>query len=117
MARPQLGAHVQLECETENYWYIIPVCLKHSTTADSLEIDDATVLASAHVNETCGKQMPLGNVSPDDMPVTVAPNIVTQEKEKVTAKELRERAASDTNRYYSKRKVRRVEPPELGLMY
>jgi hypothetical protein len=116
-AKPQLGAHVQLEYETENYWYIIPVCLKHSISAPSLEIDDSTALASAHVNETCGKQMSIGNIFPDEVPVTIPTTVVTQETEKVTVKELRERAASDTNRYYSKRKIRRVEPPALGLMY
>jgi len=117
MAPAQMGAHVQLETETENYWYIIPVCLKHSMIAPSLEIDDATVLVSTNVNETCGKQMPVGNILLDDLLTTAPPKVVIPEEPKTTAKELREKAASDTNLYYSKRKLKRVEPPALGMMY
>jgi hypothetical protein len=117
MATPQLGAHVQIDNETENYWYIIPLCLKHSISATSLEIDDATVLVSAHVIENCGKQMPIGNIQPQDLPATIATNPMMHEQEKAKAQDLRGRSDTEMLRVYGKPKVRREEPPALGLMY
>jgi hypothetical protein len=67
MGKPELGAHVQKDSSTDGNWYIIPLCVKHSMRAASLEIADTTTLVSAHVNETCGKQMPLGNFWPHEL--------------------------------------------------
>ena len=74
MAKPQLGAHVQKDSSTDTTWYIIPLCVKHSIRAASLEICDTTALVSAHVNETCAKQMPIGNVWPHDLQTVLALN-------------------------------------------
>ncbi len=74
MGKPQLGAHVQKEDATENDWFIIPLCVKHSMRAESLEIVDTTILVSAHVSETCARQMPIGNVWPHELRAAIAMN-------------------------------------------
>jgi hypothetical protein len=64
MCKPELGAHVQKDSSTDKSWYIIPLCVKHSVKAASLEVVDTTTFVPAHVNETCARQMPIGNAWP-----------------------------------------------------
>ncbi len=54
--KPEVGAHVQKEGTTDSGWYIVPMCKAHNgETGKTLQIRDATKLASANVSETCGK--------------------------------------------------------------
>lgn len=118
MTAPQLGVHVQIENETENYWWIIPLCLKHSVSAASLEIDDSTVLVSAHVIENCGKPVPVAEaVEPQGLPKQSAPDTTNYEKDLARAKELRGHSDTTTFRSRGKRKARQEDPPALELTY
>jgi hypothetical protein len=54
--QPEAGAHVQLEGSTDSKWYIIPLCNAHGAeTGKTLEVSDGMELASANVDETCGR--------------------------------------------------------------
>jgi hypothetical protein len=117
MAQPQLGAHVQLENETEGYWYIIPLCLKHSTNTPLLEIDDSTVFVSAHVNENCAKQMPIGNVWPQELEASITASVSKEDPEIAKVQSMLDRAKRVAPAMYSKRKPTRPEPPALALTY
>src|SRR5580658_8786447 len=64
MGKPELGAHVQKDSPTDTNWYIIPVCVKHSIRAESLEVVDTAAFVSAHVSDTCEKLAPIGNAWP-----------------------------------------------------
>jgi len=74
LAKPELGAHVQRDSSTDSNWYIIPLCVKHSIQAASLEIADTTTFVSAHVSETCARQMPIGNVWLRELVATIGTN-------------------------------------------
>jgi hypothetical protein len=50
-----VGALVQKDSNTDNNWYIIPVCNKHNKEAAIIEIYPGTNLVSANVSKTCGK--------------------------------------------------------------
>jgi hypothetical protein len=78
MAKPELGAHVQKDDLDDTNWYIIPLCVKHSIRAEFLEIADTTIFVSAHVSETCGKQLPLGNAWPHELRAAIATNTLKQ---------------------------------------
>jgi hypothetical protein len=117
MAKPQLGAYVQSNNTYDSNWYIIPLCVKHSISAASLEIDDTTTLVSAHVNETCGKQMPIGNVWPHDLQTTIEISTLKHEADAAKAQILRGAAKEAKPQLYSKRKVRREEAPALRVAY
>jgi hypothetical protein len=117
IGKPQLGAHVQKDSVTDTGWYIIPLCVKHSVRVSSLEIVDTTKLVSAHVHETCGKQMPIGNVSPHELQATFAANALKQEIDIGSAQACCSRSKWAAPRLYSKRKHPRPEPPVLRLTY
>jgi hypothetical protein len=117
MGAAQLGAHVQKDCASDSGWYILPLCVKHSMRAALLEISDTTLLVSADVNETCGKQMPIGNVCLEELRVTIATNASKYEKDVAKAQEKRGVAVGAMPRLYGKRRIGRVEPPALRLMY
>ena len=52
---PTVGVHVQKE-GGDMSWFIVLLCAEHNgKTGQSLELSDLTSLASANVNETCGK--------------------------------------------------------------
>lgn len=51
---PEVGAHVQKDSETDNNWYILPLCKKHNKQSESLEICQEVSFASANINNTCG---------------------------------------------------------------
>ncbi len=55
MNKPEVGAHVQKDSLTDKKWYIIPLCSKHNTKAESLTVMDSTIFVSANVSETCEK--------------------------------------------------------------
>jgi hypothetical protein len=74
MARPELGAHVQKDNPADTNWYIIPLCIKHSIRAECLEVADTTILVSAHVAETCARQVPIGHVWPHEWRGAMAAN-------------------------------------------
>lgn len=112
LGKPQLGGHVQKDSVTDTAWYIIPLCVKHSLRAASLEIVDTTNLVSAHVSETCAKQMPIGNVWPYELQSTIATNALKFETGMADAR----RHNRSMPRLYGKRKTGRVEPPALRLM-
>jgi hypothetical protein len=45
-----------LEGSTDSKWYIIPLCNAHGAeTGKTLEVSDGMELASANVDETCGR--------------------------------------------------------------
>jgi hypothetical protein len=117
MAQPQLGAHVQKDSVTDNQWYIVPLCVKHSMRAASLEIVDTTQLVSAHVNETCGKQMPIGNVWPHELKETIAAKALKCEPYVGKAHDFPGDATRARPRLYAKRKAGREHPPALSLTY
>jgi len=117
MGMPQLGAHVQTDSVTDSDWYIIPLCVKHSIRAASLEIEDTTTLVSAHVSETCGKQMPIGNFWPNELRATMAMNGSKNETNIGKVQDWLRRFSPVTTRLYGKRKAGRQEPPALRLMY
>src|SRR5271154_6176419 len=75
MRKPELGAHVQKVGSMDTSWYIIPLCVRHSIKADFLEIVDTTTLVSAHVNDTCARQLPIGNAWPSELRETMATNM------------------------------------------
>lgn len=117
MRAPQLGAHVQKASATDSGWYIIPLCVTHSIRASSLEIADATPMVSAHVNETCAKQMPIGNVWPDELAATIATDALKYEPDYALTRDWRSYIHRPTARLYGKRKASRVEPPALHPTY
>ena len=49
--KPEAGAHVQKE--SDNNWYIIPLCNSCNKLSDSLDVSDATIFVSANTSETC----------------------------------------------------------------
>jgi hypothetical protein len=85
LGKPELGAHVQKDSSTDTDWYIIPLCVKHSIKAESLEILDTTVFVSAHVSETCVKQRPIGDALPHELQAAMARNTLPHGKETATA--------------------------------
>lgn len=53
---PEVGARVQKDSRPDGPWFIIPLCRKHNAlTGESLEVSDYIALASADVNDTCGR--------------------------------------------------------------
>jgi len=117
MAKPQLGAHVQRDSATDISWYIVPLCVKHSIRAASLEILDSTPLVSAHVNDTCGKQMPIGNVWPHELEATFAASAVKFETEMIAARNPLGLSTRGTPGRCDKRKPTRDQHPVLRLTY
>lgn len=54
--KPEVGAHVQKDSNTDTSWYIVPFCKTHNgVTGGSLNISENVILVSANVSETCGK--------------------------------------------------------------
>lgn len=50
-----VGAHVQKESQTDNNWYIFPLCKKHNAAAEKfLEVSGSYALVSANISKTCG---------------------------------------------------------------
>ena len=47
-----LGAHVQKD-GSDQKWYIIPLCAKHNTQKDAMDVKIGTEFASANTKETC----------------------------------------------------------------
>lgn len=48
------AAFVQILSGVDSGWYVVPLCLKHSTAKNEvLEIDDYCRIVSANVNMTC----------------------------------------------------------------
>ena len=117
MGKPELGAHVQKDSSTDTTWYIIPLCVKHSIRAESLEIADTTILVSAHVNDTCARQLPIGNVWPYELRQTLARNAQCLGPEAAKMQDWLERAASAKTRPCGKRKEKPPEPLPLLAMY
>jgi hypothetical protein len=117
MAAPQLGAHVQKDSLSDARWYIIPLCVKHSIRVASLEILDTTTLVSAHVHETCGKQMPIGNFWPHDLEATIASSALKLETDTVAERNPLSLSTRVTAGLYGKRKPAREQPPVLRLTY
>jgi hypothetical protein len=117
MGKPQLGAHVQKDDPDDDNWYIIPLCVKHSIRAASLEIVDSTILVSAHVNETCARQMPIGNLWPRDLEATLATNALKYETDTAKGLDARGNAHRIAVRLYGKRKAGRAELPALSITY
>jgi hypothetical protein len=117
MATPQLGAHVQMDNVRDSDWYIVPLCIKHSFSAMSLEVDDSTILVSAHPSDTCAKQMPIGDIGPRELPVAIATSALMHEQELARAKDLRNGGDTEMLRVYGKPKPRREEAPVLGSTY
>lgn len=115
MEKPQLGGHVQKDSVTDGNWYIIALCVKHSIRAASLEIVDTTKLVSAHVNETCARQMPIGNVWPHELRETIATSAVKCETDRAGAQNGPGAGNRARPRLYGKRKAGRVESPALRL--
>src|SRR5271155_2053889 len=74
MGKPELGAHVQKDSSTDTNWYIIPLCVKHSIKADFIEVADTTLFVSAQVTFTYARQLPIGNVRPQELRQTLAAN-------------------------------------------
>jgi hypothetical protein len=116
MARPQLGAHVQRDDATDPNWYIIPLCVKHSIRAASLEIVGTSTLVLAHVSETCGKQMPIGNAWPHELKAALGSNIFRAESDTAIVHWTGE-SKRIMPKLYSKRKPGHHEPPALTVMY
>ena len=55
--KPEVGAHVQKDSNSDRNWYIIPLCSEHnSKTGAAIEVGDSISLASANVSDTCGKK-------------------------------------------------------------
>ena len=53
---PIVGAHVQKDDDSDQSWYIVPLCMTcNSKTGQVLEVSDAIALAPANVSQTCGK--------------------------------------------------------------
>lgn len=51
-----VGAHVQKGGESKDKtWYIYPLCKKHNSSTEELEVSDECALVPANVSETCGK--------------------------------------------------------------
>jgi hypothetical protein len=116
MVKPQLGAHVQRDSLTDSNWYIIPLCIKHSIRAASLEIANTTPLVSAQVNDTCAQQMPVGNVSSRALQAALATNAFETESD-TTAMHAMDIARRFTPGLYGKEKPARREPPTLRVHY
>ena len=112
MAKPVLGAHVQKDSSTDTDWYIIPLCVKHSIRAESLEIADTTTFVSAHVGDTCAKHLPVGNVWPHELRNTLAANALKHGADPGKVQDWLDRAASHSTRPCGKRKER----PHKGLV-
>lgn len=52
-----VGAHVQKDSNSDNNWYIFPLCSTcNNKKGESLVVSDTYKLVSANVSETCGKQ-------------------------------------------------------------
>lgn len=52
---PEVGAHVQIDVSSIN-WYIIPLCSRCNKRAGDLNIMDSTVLVPANKGETCERK-------------------------------------------------------------
>lgn len=53
--KPEVGGHVQKDSNTDNNWYIIPICKTcNAKKNQTLEISDIVNLVSANVANTCG---------------------------------------------------------------
>jgi hypothetical protein len=116
MGRPELGAHVQKDGSTDSNWYIIPLCVKHSIRAEFIEVADTTTFVSAQVNNTCAKQLPIGNVLAQDLRETLATNALSRGND-AKAKDWLDQATSATTRLYGKRKERPQEHLPRWRMY
>jgi hypothetical protein len=117
MHKPELGAHVQKDSPTDTNWYIIPLCIKHSIRAESLEIADTTVLVSAHVGETCAQPLPIGNVWHHDLRNSLATNGLTLGAETTKVQDWLDHATSAKSRLEAKRKPRPEDIPQLTPMF
>lgn len=116
MGKPELGAHVQKDSLDDSNWYIIPLCVKHSLKAEFLEVADTTAFVSAHVNETCAKQLPLGYFWPHEWRVTLAHNALKRGADPGQVQDWLDHAISKT-RTYGKRKDKPAPRPPLKGMY
>jgi hypothetical protein len=117
MGKPELGAHVQKDSSTDTNWYIIPLCIKHSVKTEFLEVADTTTLVSAHVNDTCAKQLPIGNVWPHELRTTLTINGLKHGPDSAKLQDWLDRAAAAGCRLHSKRKDRPPALPVLRVMY
>jgi hypothetical protein len=117
MGKPELGAHVQKDSATDTNWHIIPLCVKHSVKAEFLEIADTTIFVSAQVGDTCAKQLPLGNVRPQELRETLVTNALKYGTDTAKVQDWIDHASSATIRLCAKRKERPQEPLPLCGMY
>jgi hypothetical protein len=111
MGKPELGAHVQKDGSTDTDWYIIPLCVKHSIKAESLEIVDTTIFVSAHVSESCAKQLPIGGALPQEVRSAMALDALQNGADIGKAQGAPGHASSSTTLLYFLRKERPKEPP------
>jgi hypothetical protein len=111
MGKPELGAHVLKGSSTDMDWYIIPLCVKHSIRAESIEIADTTTIVSAQVAETCARQLPIGNFRPQDLLDTLASNALKYGTDPAKVQDWLDHATAVKTRLYAKRKDR----PQLLL--
>jgi hypothetical protein len=117
MARPELGAHVQKDSSTDTNWYIIPLCVQHSIKAEYLEISDTTNFVSAHLGDTCARQLPIGNVWLNDLRTSMAANALMHGNDAAQVQDWLDHAVSAANRNCVKRKERPQEITPLKTIY
>jgi hypothetical protein len=54
--KPEVGALIRKVSSTDERWYITLLCEKHEAqTGKSLDVTDSTILVSANIADTCGK--------------------------------------------------------------
>jgi hypothetical protein len=117
MGKPELGAHVQKDSSTDTNWYIIPLCVKHSIRAEFLDIVDTTIFVSAHVDDTCEKQAPLGHAWPGELREIMPANTLRQGVNIVQAQDWRDHGDTATFRLHGKRKEKQDKSPPLRATY
>jgi hypothetical protein len=109
MRKPELGAHVQKDSDTDTNWYIIPLCVKHSIKAEFLEIVDTATFVSAHVNDTCAKPLPLGNTWLHDMRESLAASALRHGVDTAEARDWQDHIISAATQHQEKRKEKQAE--------
>jgi hypothetical protein len=117
MAKPELGAHVQKDDPSDTNWYIVPLCIKHSIRAEFLEVADTTTLVSAHVADTCAKQLPIGFAWPQEFRATIMTNALKHGVDAATAQDWLDRATMVKPRFDGKRKEKPKEHLPFKAMY
>ncbi len=56
--KPVAGAHVQLDLDGCDKWYIVPLCTWHNARRNgTIELSEHAVLVPADAGETCGQRL------------------------------------------------------------